>query len=155
MYDSYGNATQIVVSASDGFTKTTTNTYANDATKLAARPADRGDGDEPKSVGPPRGDAACSNSIASITEMTWRWPRSLGEMAMSVKMFRGSAALLALAIGVSCSGAALAQQSATRTSAFAYDASSGLLTQEVIEPNTTALRLQTDYAYNAFARRRR
>jgi hypothetical protein len=31
-YDSYGNATQIVVSASDGFTKTTTNTYANDAT---------------------------------------------------------------------------------------------------------------------------
>ena len=29
---------------------------------------------------------------------------------MSVKMFRGSAALLALAIGVSCSGAALAQQ---------------------------------------------
>jgi len=63
---------------------------------------------------------------------------------MSVKMFRGSAALLALAIGVSCSGAALAQQSATRTSAFACDASSGLLTQEVIEPNTTALRLQTD-----------
>jgi hypothetical protein len=32
-YDTYGNPTQIVVSTSDGNTKTTTNTYANDTTK--------------------------------------------------------------------------------------------------------------------------
>jgi YD repeat-containing protein len=48
------------------------------------------------------------------------------------------------------SGDALAQTSATRSSSFAYDPSSGLLTQEVIEPNTPALRLQTDYTYDAF-----
>jgi hypothetical protein len=31
-YDTYGNATQIVVSATDGFSKTTNNTYTNDTT---------------------------------------------------------------------------------------------------------------------------
>ncbi len=40
--------------------------------------------------------------------------------------------------------------SGTRTSSFAYDAASGLLTQEVVEPNTPALRLETDYVYDAF-----
>ena len=43
--------------------------------------------------------------------------------------------------------------SVTRTSSFAYDAASGLLTREVIEPNTTALKLQTDYTYNAFGQK--
>jgi RHS repeat-associated protein len=38
----------------------------------------------------------------------------------------------------------------TRTSSFAYSSSTGLLTQEVVEPNTPALRLQTDYLYDAF-----
>lgn len=38
----------------------------------------------------------------------------------------------------------------TRTSAFAYDASTGLLIQEVIEPDNAALRLQTDYLYDNF-----
>jgi RHS repeat-associated protein len=40
-----------------------------------------------------------------------------------------------------------------RTSSFAYDADSGQLTQEVIEPDTPALRLQTDYTYNAFGQK--
>jgi len=40
-------------------------------------------------------------------------------------------------------------QSGTRTSSFSYDASSGLLTQEVVEPDLTAYRLQTDYTYDA------
>ena len=40
--------------------------------------------------------------------------------------------------------------SAVRSSGFGYDATSGLLTQEVIEPNTSALRLETDYVYDAF-----
>ena len=31
-YDAYGNATQVAVSTSDGFSKTTTNTYTNDTT---------------------------------------------------------------------------------------------------------------------------
>ena len=47
----------------------------------------------------------------------------------------------------------MAQTSATRASSFAYDAGSGLLTQEVIEPDTSALRLQTDYTYNAFGQK--
>ena len=38
----------------------------------------------------------------------------------------------------------------TRTSSFAYNAVNGLLTQEVIEPTTPALRLQTDYTYDAY-----
>src|SRR5262249_814778 len=40
--------------------------------------------------------------------------------------------------------------SATRTSAWAYDTDSGLLTQEAIEPGNSSLKLQTDYTYDAF-----
>jgi YD repeat-containing protein len=40
--------------------------------------------------------------------------------------------------------------SAIRSSGFGYDATSGLPTQEVVEPNTSALRLETDYVYDAF-----
>jgi RHS repeat-associated protein len=43
--------------------------------------------------------------------------------------------------------------SVTRTSSFAYDPASGLLTQEVVEPDTPSLRLQTDYAYDSFGNR--
>jgi RHS repeat-associated protein len=43
-----------------------------------------------------------------------------------------------------------ATASTTQTTSFAYDASSGLLTQQVIEPNTSALRLETDYTYDAY-----
>jgi YD repeat-containing protein len=63
---------------------------------------------------------------------------------------RGMAAGLALVLGALWSGPAQAQTSGTRTSAFAYNANTGLLTQEVIEPDTPALRLQTDYTYDAF-----
>jgi len=52
-----------------------------------------------------------------------------------------------------CSGRALADISATRTSSFSYDPASGLLTQEVIEPGTPALRLQSDYTYDTFGNR--
>src|SRR5690242_13103476 len=39
----------------------------------------------------------------------------------------------------------------TRASGFGYDATSGLLTQEVVEPDATDnKRLQTDYVYDAF-----
>lgn len=40
--------------------------------------------------------------------------------------------------------------SATRTASFAYDPATGLLIQEVIEPDTPALRLQTDYTYDGY-----
>ncbi|MBH5403167.1 RHS repeat protein, partial [Bradyrhizobium sp. CNPSo 4010] len=43
--------------------------------------------------------------------------------------------------------------SVTRTSSFAYDGASGLLVQEVVEPDTPALRLQTDYTYDSFGNR--
>ena len=54
------------------------------------------------------------------------------------------------AVVVMLSSPASASSSITRTSSFAYDAASGLLTQEVVEPDTSALRLQTDYTYDAF-----
>ncbi|WP_316233728.1 RHS repeat-associated core domain-containing protein [Bradyrhizobium sp. SZCCHNPS2010] len=40
--------------------------------------------------------------------------------------------------------------SISRTSSFSYDSGSGLLTQEVVEPDTPALRLQTDYTRDTF-----
>ena len=61
--------------------------------------------------------------------------------------------LAALVIGLATSEAALADTTVTRTSSFAYDAASGLLTQEVVEPNTSSLRLETDYTYNAFGQK--
>jgi RHS repeat-associated protein len=55
-----------------------------------------------------------------------------------------------LAVSAAWSSAGYAQKSASRSSSFAYDATTGLLTLEVIEPNTTALRLNTSYIYDAF-----
>jgi RHS repeat-associated protein len=46
-----------------------------------------------------------------------------------------------------------AQGTATRTSGFSYSPSTGLLTQEVIEPSQSAYRLQTDYTLDAFGSR--
>lgn len=40
--------------------------------------------------------------------------------------------------------------SATRVSAFEYDATSGLLTKEIVEPDQTQFRLETLYVYDAF-----
>jgi RHS repeat-associated protein len=65
-------------------------------------------------------------------------------------MKRAAVALVLACVGAAWSGAALAQSSGTRSSSFAYDAASGLLIQEVVEPNTPSLRLQTDYVYDAF-----
>ena len=42
---------------------------------------------------------------------------------------------------------------ATRTSAFAYDPASGLLTQEIIEPDNASLKLTTTYTLDAFGNR--
>jgi YD repeat-containing protein len=52
--------------------------------------------------------------------------------------------------GLVMAAPAEATTSLTRTSSFAYDAATGLLTQEVVEPNTPSLRLETDYVYDAF-----
>jgi len=41
-------------------------------------------------------------------------------------------------------------ESATRSSAFNYDASTGLLVQEVVEPDSSTLKLITDYIYDLF-----
>jgi RHS repeat-associated protein len=69
------------------------------------------------------------------------------------RVMRGPVFCGALILGTVCASGAWAQQqqiSATRTSSFAYDGASGLLTQEVVEPNTSSLRLETDYVYDAF-----
>jgi RHS repeat-associated protein len=57
---------------------------------------------------------------------------------------------VAAIIAVMFSSQVHASSSLTRTSSFAYDPASGLLTQEVVEPNTSALRLETDYVYDGF-----
>lgn len=43
--------------------------------------------------------------------------------------------------------------SATRSTAYEYDAASGLLTKEIIEPGNPQLRVDTAYAYDAFGNR--
>jgi RHS repeat-associated protein len=58
-------------------------------------------------------------------------------------------AIVALCVSAAWSSTALAT-SITRSSSFAYDAASGLITQEVVEPGTPALRLETDTTYDAF-----
>ena len=58
-------------------------------------------------------------------------------------------AILALCVSAAWSSTALAT-SITRSSSFAYDAASGLITQEVVEPGTPALRLETDTTYDVF-----
>jgi RHS repeat-associated protein len=64
-------------------------------------------------------------------------------------MKRAAAAIVALCIGAAWSTTAMAL-SITRTSSFAYDPGSGLITQQVVEPNTPSLRLETDTTYDAF-----
>lgn len=50
------------------------------------------------------------------------------------------------------SNEAFATTSVTRTSSFAYDPTSGLITQEIVEPSPgpAALTLETDYTYDSF-----
>jgi hypothetical protein len=65
-------------------------------------------------------------------------------------MSKFASAWAAASIGLALASPAWASSSITRTSSFAYDAASGLLTQEVVEPNNPALRLQTDTGYDAY-----
>jgi YD repeat-containing protein len=68
-----------------------------------------------------------------------------GAMRVATRLLTAAIALCGL-IGAGPGWAA----SGTRTSSFAYDSATGLLTQEVVEPGTTPLRLETDYVYDAF-----
>src|ERR1700692_1745478 len=65
-------------------------------------------------------------------------------------MGRIAGAVFGVCVALAWSSASLAQTTATRSSSFQYDPASGLLTQEVIEPNTSALRLEKDYTYDAY-----
>jgi len=65
-------------------------------------------------------------------------------------MGRIAGAVFGACVALAWSSAGLAQTTATRSSSFQYDPASGLLTQEVIEPNTSALRLEKDYGYDTF-----
>ena len=58
-------------------------------------------------------------------------------------------AILALCVGTAWSSTAMAT-SITRSSSFAYDVASGLITQEVVEPGTPSLRLESDTTYDVF-----
>lgn len=62
---------------------------------------------------------------------------------------RGRTVLLGLLFGVISIGTAQAA-SATRTSAFEYDAATGLLAKEIVEPDNAPLRLETAYTYDAY-----
>jgi hypothetical protein len=66
-----------------------------------------------------------------------------------IRITRWLAAAIALG-GLVVGAPAWATSSLTRTSSFAYDGTTGLLTLEVVEPNTPALRLQTDYVHDGF-----
>jgi YD repeat-containing protein len=69
--------------------------------------------------------------------------------ATPIRITRWLTAAIALG-GLVASAPAWATSTLTRTSSFAYDGMTGILTQEVVEPNTPALRLETDYVYDGF-----
>ncbi|MGY3449862.1 RHS repeat domain-containing protein [Bradyrhizobium sp. USDA 4353] len=58
--------------------------------------------------------------------------------------------IAATLVGLVASGPGWAASTVTQTSSFAYDADTGLVTQQVVEPDTPAFRLQTDYSYDNF-----
>jgi RHS repeat-associated protein len=62
------------------------------------------------------------------------------------RMPAGAVGLVGLTLGA---GSALAD-SLTRTTTFAYDANTGLMTQSVVEPSNAAFRIQNDFEYDAF-----
>ncbi|MGZ3236216.1 MAG: RHS repeat domain-containing protein, partial [Burkholderiaceae bacterium] len=62
---------------------------------------------------------------------------------------RGRHILLGLLLAVVAGGMAQAA-TATRTSAFEYDAATGQLTKEIVEPDNAQLRLETLYTYDAW-----
>ena len=68
--------------------------------------------------------------------------RMWGMSLMGIMMNRGIAALLLAVCVLSLSMPAQANP-VTRSSSFAYDTTTGLLTQEVLEPNQTAYRLSS------------
>jgi RHS repeat-associated protein len=65
-------------------------------------------------------------------------------------MSRITTRFAAASIVLALASPAWASSSITRTSSFAYDPATGLLTQEVVEPNNQALRLETDTTYDGF-----
>ena len=67
---------------------------------------------------------------------------------MKATLIRGCLALSAIVFG----GGVLAD-SATRTSAFEYDATTGLLVREIIEPYDSALCVVTTYQYDTYGNR--
>ena len=65
-------------------------------------------------------------------------------------MKRAAAFIAAVGLSFAMAAPAVAQQTGTRASSFAYDPATGLLTQEVVEPDLAEYRLQTDYTIDAF-----
>jgi len=63
---------------------------------------------------------------------------------------RQSLLILSLVLGALLNPCVVQAATLTRTAAFAYDAASGLLAKEVIEPDSSALCLVTEYAYDAY-----
>jgi RHS repeat-associated protein len=66
-----------------------------------------------------------------------------------MKQVRIAAPLMALVMGMGILANAQAT-SAARTSSFDYEAASGLLIREVVEPDNTQLRLETAYTYDSY-----
>jgi YD repeat-containing protein len=75
------------------------------------------------------------------------------EMRTGMKIVRSWVSALGLFAGLTgllVSSPAQASITGTRSSGFAYDAGTGLLVQEIVEPSTPALKLTTVYTYDAF-----
>src|SRR5437899_2956997 len=68
--------------------------------------------------------------------------KALGMRAMVMALGISAVTLLATP--------ASAGSTLTRTTSYAYDANTALLTQQVIEPNQSSYRVQSDYTYDAF-----
>jgi hypothetical protein len=121
-YDTYSNATQIAVSATDGFSKTTTNTYTNDATNwLLGRLTNASVTSSITSPGSPPAQAQTNVLITSSSQNLnlWNYLVSIGAastgvpgswkitIASGVTISSASASLPALDTGVFPTGSTL------------------------------------------------
>jgi len=69
---------------------------------------------------------------------------------MKTLFIRNSLATVLLSVLIGGSIGMAQAATITRTSAFEYDAATGLLTKEIIEPDNPQLRLETAYTYDAY-----
>ncbi|MCP4490569.1 MAG: hypothetical protein GY820_25130 [Gammaproteobacteria bacterium] len=100
-------------------------------------------------VGP--GLSGASETFTTVTKNTY--PDTFAALWPPTRLTRSEVTKYLPQYASTRDGSCIDDDCATRTSAFAYDLTTGQMTQEVIEPDLPAFRLQTDHGYDGFGNR--